>query len=133
VEDENARREILMLFEMYKKAAIEHDVEGHSALYSNDLFWAAPNRPVARTKKEMQAIVTESFNTTDFDFKLEVEEIKVFDEHAYLLLGGLVTICPKSTRDTVRYEPATLMILKKGEEGWKILRQVHNFRRIVQG
>lgn len=129
VEEENARMEILMLFEVYKKRVMERDVEGHSALYSEDLIWAAPNRPVARTKNEMQVVVKESFNSADYDFQLEAEELEIMGNYAYLLLGGSVKISAKSSQDTVLYEPATLMIMRKEGVEWKIYRQVHNFRK----
>jgi ketosteroid isomerase-like protein len=103
-------------------------VETYVNNFADDVFWAPPNSPIAKSKLEIKDGISNSFNRVKIDLQSDIFELKSFGDHAYAIFSGKVTFYSKTESDTTILQPACIMLFKKTDDEWKISRQIYNFR-----
>lgn len=128
VDNEKDIAAIKEIIKLYQDAVNNADVATYVDNFAEDVFWAPPNSPIAKSKMEIQNGISKSFNRAKIDLQADSTELKSFGDHAYAIFSGKVTFCSKTEGDTAVLQPACIMLFKKTDGEWKISRQVYNFR-----
>jgi len=117
---------IKTLIDDYTTAVNNHDTTAYVKLFSDDVVWAPPNAPVAKSKSEIKENVQSRFDKFNFNLSIVPFEIKIMGNYAYALADADLVLTPKNGDAEINTQITAIWIFKKQGEKWKIYRQLYN-------
>lgn len=100
------------------------DVAAYQALYADDVLWAVPNMPDARSKDEIVRLVSKIVERVDQHVQIQLDDLTIDGDRA-LAFG--VAIGTAARRPDGEPAPLALRVawaLARAGDGWLITRQV---------
>jgi uncharacterized protein (TIGR02246 family) len=124
MDDETAIRELLE--QRYAACLNGEDVDGYSALYADDVIWAAPNLPDGRSPAEIAKLLTGLFSKVTQQLTVHVDDLTVNADTAIALGVASGTVARKPDGDPQPLTIRAMWVLRRtdGGSGWLITRQV---------
>lgn len=120
--DEVAIRELLE--DHYPRHLNSGDTEAYSSLYDDDVVWAVPNQPAARSPEEIAGRLGRILSKVDQQVEVTVDDLVVEGDLAVAVARADGTFRPREGGDP---NPLTLHVLwalrRRGDE-WRIIRQL---------
>ncbi|MDB4582285.1 SgcJ/EcaC family oxidoreductase [Draconibacterium sp.] len=130
-ENENKQTEkdveaIKELLKKYEEAAANGDAVAYINLYTEDVIWAQPNAPVAKSKAEILERLKPLMENLNIQLDESAFEIIVEDDFAYAMSDVTGTFTQKSDGLVIPVKNTALRIFRKEKDGWRISRQIYN-------
>jgi uncharacterized protein (TIGR02246 family) len=122
MDDEWAIRELLE--QRYTACLNGADVDGYSALYADDVIWAAPNMPDARSRAEIVTLLTGLFSKVSQELTVHIDDLTVTDDSAVALGVATGTVTRKPDGDAQPLRLRAMWVLRRDDGTWRINRQV---------
>jgi len=110
----------------YELAVAEGNVTAYVNLFTDDIIWAQPNAPVAKSKAEIRERVQPIMENFIIQTDESAFEIIVEDDFAYAMSDVTGTFTQKSDGMVIPVSNTVLQIFRKEKEGWRISRQIYN-------
>jgi uncharacterized protein (TIGR02246 family) len=122
MDDEAAIRELLEV--RYAACLNNEDVDGYSALYADDVIWAAPNMPDGRSPAEIARLLTALFSKVTQQLTVHLDDLTVNGDTAIALGTATGTVARKPDGDPQPLALRAMWTLRGSDGGWVITRQV---------
>jgi len=110
----------------YTTAVNSHDTTAYVKLFCDDVIWAPPNAPVAKSKSEIKKNLQLRFDMFEFNLSIIPSEIKILSNYAYALADADLNLKPRNGEPEINAKITAIWILKKTNEEWKFYRQLYN-------
>jgi ketosteroid isomerase-like protein len=93
---------------------------------AQDIIWAQPNAPVAKSKAEIRERVKPLMENFNFQLDESAFEIIVEDDYAYAMSDVTGTFTQKSDGLVIPFSITASRFFRKEKNEWKISRQIYN-------
>jgi uncharacterized protein (TIGR02246 family) len=122
MDDEAAIRELLE--QRYAACLSAGDVDAYSALYADDVIWAAPNMPDGRSRAEIATLLERLFSKVSQQLTVQVDDLTVTGDLAVALGIATGTVTRKPDGDAQPLRLRAMWVLRRDGTTWRISRQV---------
>jgi uncharacterized protein (TIGR02246 family) len=113
----------------YINAVNANDTAAYVKLFAEDVFWAPPGSPIAKSKMEIKNSLQKNFDANELNLSPGTLEIDVKGDFAYVLSTDFTLIKkPREGDEEFKSHGSAIWLLQKQEDRWKIFRQVYNTR-----
>ena len=115
-----------LLSETYGSLVMAGDAAGYAGLYADDVLWAPPDASDQASREGVENGIQGLFDKFSFQVDPRAEEIDILDgfAHAIGTVDGVISQRDGGAPVTIRFR--VFWLLRKGEAGWKITRQIWN-------
>jgi uncharacterized protein (TIGR02246 family) len=114
-----------LLEERYTACLNTADVDSYSALYADDVIWAAPNLPDGRSRAEIATLLDGLFSKVTQQLTVHVDDLTVTGDSAVALGVATGTVARKPDGDAQPLKLRAIWVLRRDDDGtWRITRQV---------
>jgi uncharacterized protein (TIGR02246 family) len=125
VSSESDPQAIRRLLEVdYASSVNRGDASTYIELFADDVLWAVPNTPDARSRDEIEHTVGRVFRASRQQLSVTIDEIDVMGDAAFVT--GLTTGELQRLGDgrTERIVLRVAWLVRRGRSGWRIARQI---------
>jgi uncharacterized protein (TIGR02246 family) len=123
---QNDEQEIRQLVSTWMEATKAGDTEKVLSLMSDDVIFLTPGKPVMRKADFAAASSSQSGpDAPQIDGSVDIQEIKVFGEWAYMWNKLTVSVTPASGATPIRRAGYTLTVLQKRNGRWVLARDAN--------
>ena len=129
----NEEQAIRSALDTFIKASETGDLEAAKSVIAEDAVFFVPHAGTMDRESYATAATAkpEGDEKIEFDLTVDIKEIKIMGDHAYVWLATQLTITPESG-DATQWAGHTLSILEKRDGDWLVVRDANTLLPVQQ-
>lgn len=100
------------------------DVAAYQALYADDVLWAVPNMPDARSRDEIGRLVSKIVERVDQQVQVQLDDVTIDGDRALAFGLAIGTAAKRPAGEPAPLALRVVWVLARSGERWLITRQV---------